>query len=426
MRRVLYVLLASILVIAVVWLVAALPGRVVAQVGDTTVEAGTAIFVLGLILLLAILLIVIRIIAAVWRAPRAARWWREARHRRLGDRALTRTLLALAAGAKGDARREAGRARRLLGKSPQTLLLVAEAGRMAGRDDEAEAAFRRLTERPDAAFLGFRGLLRQAMAREDWGEAAALARQAEAAQPGAAWLREMRRQLAVRAGDWPEALRLADDEASRAALGAAAADTEPDAPQALSLARLAWKADPSLAAAALAYARRLRATGRENRALATIRHSWSIAPHPDLATFALAPLEDSLARARAAQRLADANPTDAESRLLVARMALAAGLTGEARRQAEAALAAGVNERRLWLLLADIEEAEHGATEAGRLAQTEALRRAAIADPDPTWRCVSCHVASAAWHAACPNCGTTGGLRWTRTVSPATVPAVVA
>jgi HemY protein len=162
----------------------------------------------------------------------------------------------------------------------------------------------------------------------------------------------------------------------------------------------------------LAYASRLRAAGRENRALAAIRHSWSIAPHPDLATFALAPMCEPLQRIQAAQRLTEANPEHAESRLLLARTALDAGLTGEARRHAEAAVAAGVDQRRLWLLLAEIEAAEGGDSEAGRLAQRDALHRAATADPDPTWRCGACHTVHAAWHPSCPDCFTVGSLRW--------------
>src|SRR5439155_24956275 len=174
-----------------------------------------------------------------------------------GDVAVTRTLLALAAGERGDARREASRARRLLGDTPQTLLLAAEAGRLAGRDDEAQTAFRALAARQDAAFLGLRGLLRQAIEREDWAEAAALARQAEDVQPGAAWLRHERARLAVRAGNWSDALALADAEAPKAALAAAAAEAEPDASRALRLAKQAWQDDPSLPSAALAYATRL-------------------------------------------------------------------------------------------------------------------------------------------------------------------------
>ncbi|HVC59592.1 MAG TPA: heme biosynthesis HemY N-terminal domain-containing protein [Acetobacteraceae bacterium] len=403
---------ASLVTLAVAWALAGLPGRVTAQLGATTVEMATPVAALGLLLLFAVLYILLRLFGAMLRLPLLAARWDAERDRRRGDIAVSRALLALASGDKADARREADRARRWLGDTPQTLLLAAEAGRLAGRDDEAEEAFRRLADRPDAAFLGYRGLLRQALTRQDWTEAAALARQAETARPGAEWLRHQRARLAIRAGRWAEALDLAEDDPARAALAAAAAGAEQDPVRATKLARQAWKADSSLAPAAFAYATRLRAGGREPRAQAVIRHSWSIEPHPDLAAFALAPLTGKLARAQAAQRLAEANPDHPETRLLLARTALDAGLTGEARHQATLARDAGLNQRRLWLLLAEIEEAEHGAAESGQLAQRDALRQAAAADADPEWRCAECGAPHAAWHPACTSCGTAGSLRW--------------
>jgi HemY protein len=424
MLRVLLALLIGGAVLALAWVLAGLPGHVTAQIGATTFEAATPVVALGLLLLFALLYAALRLLGVAFRLPRTLAARRAAQRRHTGEIAVTRTLLALAAGEKGDARREASRARRLLGDTPQTLLLAAEAGRLGGRDDEAETAFRALAARGDAAFLGLRGLLRQAIDREDWAEAAAVARQAEAVQPGAAWLRHERARLAVRAGNWSEALALADADAPKAALAAAAAEAEPDASRALRLAKQAWQDDPSLPSAALAYASRLRASGRESRALAVIRHSWTVAPHPDLAAFALAPIEDALGRLKAAQRLTDANPEHLESRLLLARTALEAGLTGEARRHAEAARATGLNQRRLWLLLAEIEEAEGGDTESGRLAQRDALRHAATADADPQWRCSTCHTAHASWHPTCPDCATVGSLRWS--TQPAAAPIMQA
>jgi HemY protein len=412
MRRILIVLVAGIVVLAAAWALAGLPGRVTAELGNTTVEMATPVAALGLLLLFVALYTVFRLLGAMLRMPGVAARWDAERDRRRGDLAVGRALLALAAGDKADARREAVRARRWLGDTPQTLLLAAEAGRLAGRDDEAEDAFRRLADRHDAAFLGYRGLLRQALTRQDWTEAAALARQAEAAHPGAEWLRHQRARLAIRAGHWTEALDLAENDAARAALATAAAEAEQNSVSATKLARQAWKADASLAPAALVYATRLRADGREARAQAVIRHTWALAPHPDLAAFALAPVTDRLARARAAQRLAEANPEHAESRLLLARTALDAGLIGEARHQAVLARDTGLNQRRFWLLLAEIEEAEHGATESGRLAQRDALRQAANADSDPEWRCSECRTPHAAWYPACTSCGAAGSLRW--------------
>jgi HemY protein len=413
MRRAITILVTSVVVLVAAWVLARLPGRITAEFGATTVEMATPVATLGLLLLFAVLYAIFRLVGAMLRWPGVAARWDMERDRRHGDVAVTRALLALAASDKADARRQAGRARRLLGDNPQTLLLVAEAERLAGRDDEAEDAFRRLADRPDAAFLGYRGLLRQALIREDWTEAAALARQAEAAHPGAAWLRHQRARLAIRTSHWAEALDLADTDAARAALATAAADAERDSARATKLARQAWKTDASLAPAALAYATRLRADAREARAKAVIRHTWALAPHPDLAAFALAPVTERLARARAAQRLAEANPQHAESRLLLARTALDAGLTGEARHQATLARDSGLNQRRLWLLLAEIEEADHGATDTAPLAQRDALRQAAMADADPEWRCAECHTSHAAWYPACTSCGAAGGLRWT-------------
>jgi HemY protein len=282
-------------------------------------------------------------------------------------------------------------------------LLAVEAARLSKREPEAEAALHMLTLRKDTAFLGLRGLFRLAMARQDFSAAAKLAGEAEAAHPNGSWLRGERTRLAVRIGDWSGALALADARASKAALATAAADASTDSRAAMKLARLAWKADPGLAPAALTYATRLRATGKERKALAVIRQSWARAPHPDLAAFALSPAGGQLEQYQAAQRIAEANPDHVESRLLLARAALSAGLTGEARRQAEGARAAGLDQRRLWSLVAEIEGDGEGARHT--------LQHALAAQPDPTWRCRSCHSTQAAWQPVCPTCGAVGEIR---------------
>ena len=139
---------------------------------------------------------------------------------------------------------------------------------------------------------------------------------------------------------------------------------------------------------------------------------WKRAPHPEIAALALAPVTDKLARAKAAQQLTAGLPEHPESHLLLARTALDAGVVGEARRHLDAAEKAGMDQRRLWLLRAELEEDDRGDTEAGRLAQRDALRRAAEAGPDPGWRCEACHSAQAEWRAACPVCLMPGSVTW--------------
>ena len=171
------------------------------------------------------------------------------------------------------------------------MLLVAEAGRLSGREDEAEEAFQKLAKRKDARFLGLRGLLRQAVDRRDWPEALVIAKQAEAAHPGTVWLRQQRGELALQTENWAEALELIGPDPRRPTYYVAAADAEPDPHRALSFAKQAWKQDPAFPPAALAYASRLRAAGSEKRAQACIADAWKRTPHPDLAAFALQPLQ---------------------------------------------------------------------------------------------------------------------------------------
>ena len=188
----------------------------------------------------------IRLIAWVISIPTRVRRGSGNRNRIKGELALNRALIALAADDAGGARREADRGRRLLGDTPLTLLIAAQAGRQAGREDEATALYEQLAERPDARLLGLRGLMRLAVEQEDWERATALAASAEQAHPNAAWLRDERRYMAQATGEWREALRLATPE-NKAALAVLAAQNETDPKAALALAKQAFDAEPSLA-----------------------------------------------------------------------------------------------------------------------------------------------------------------------------------
>lgn len=429
MVTVLWFLVLAALCVAGAWWVAALPGSVSITIIGTTIETSTPVALTLLTLLFLVIYVVVRLIAGVIRLPRVMRRGRRDRSRVRGDAAITRTLVALAANDGGAARREAERSRRLLGDTPLTLLLAAQAGRQAGREDEATEVFRRLAERSDGRLLGLRGLLRQAVAREDWVAAAGYAEQAEAAHPGAAWLTEERQRLALQTGHYREALRLLGPArrraggavGARAALGVAAAEEETDTNASLRLAKAAFEADQGLAPAAIAYATRLRAGGRERPARDALRRTWSIRPQPAVAECYMATLSDKLSRHRAAGELVSANPRHPDSALLLARTALEAGLTTEARRHAVTARNAGLNDRRLWLLLADLSEVEGDAA-----GSQEALRHIPGALPEPAWRCGNCGTLHQEWMAVCDACGVPGKIEWTTRGPEPGTPARVA
>ncbi len=414
MRRVIGILIVAALVLAAAWYISGLPGHVGISIAGYSFEAAAPVGVLAFLVVIAIILLIVRILVWIVGIPAGLRRDGAQRRQHLGEHAISRALLALAAGETSPARHQTSRARRLLGETPQTLLLSAEAERLAG--DEAAAAhyYRMLADREDGRFIGLRGLFRQAMAREDWAEASLLAKRAEAVRPGTTWLREERALLAARTGQWARAALLAGPDApvGTYATAAAQAALEHDPSDAMRLAKEAWRAHPGFAPAALTYARLLRKAGKENRAQAVIRGAWKEQPVGDLADFLLEPVADPLARIREANRMVGYNRDLPESNLLLARLYLAAGLLPDARRHAEAARASGMNQRRLWLLFSELEGKEYGDTEAGRNAQRDALRRAAMAEPDPSWRCEVCGTAQPEWRPVCTSCHTPGRIAW--------------
>jgi HemY protein len=418
MRRVIWSLLVIAAAVAVAWWVASLSGSVDIGLFGYSLQTKTSIAATLLVAAAVLLVIALRLFVWVVTIPRRIGAWRARRRRAAGDAATTRTLVALAAGDARAAQAEAKSARRLLGDTAQTLLHAAEAARLAGQTEAAAELFRQLAARSDAGFLGLRGLFRQALAREDWDEAARLAREAELLQPGAGWMRAERAELAVRTNDWARAQALAAPGTPKAAFAVAAIGHETDSGRALRQARRTWKDNPDFTPAAVAYAALLQKAGRDVKALDVLRTAWRTAPHPDLATQALAPVTHLELRLKEGMRLVQPNPHHPESHFLLARLALEAHLPAEAREHADKARAAGMNQQRLWLLYADIEAAQNGDSEAARIAQRDALRHATSAEPDPGWRCEACGTAQGQWMPACPVCHTPGRISWGITPRP--------
>jgi HemY protein len=100
--------------------------------------------------------------------------------RAMAELAMTRALVALAAGDATAARDEAARARRHAGESPLALHLEAEAARAAGDEAAATRAYEALAALPEARPLGLEGLRRLAEAKGDAEAAARLAAEAAA------------------------------------------------------------------------------------------------------------------------------------------------------------------------------------------------------------------------------------------------------
>ena len=427
LRALWFLLLIIVAVGGVVWLLDR-PGTVAFDWQGYRLETSFAVMVAAAAVLAFIAALLYRLWIALVRAPgRMGHAWRE-RRRAKGYRALTRGMVAVAAGDPAEAGRQVKRADVLLNEPPLTLLLSAQAAQLNGDDMAAQRFFQQMTEDPETEFLGLRGLLTQALKAGDDVQALELARRAHRLQPKSDWVSSSLFDLQIKNGQWLEAQTTADEQ-QRLGLATKDANRHRKAvlavQQGLDMARdgeregaaQRFKSAFSLAGdfvpAIAAHAGALIDQGKGRRAADIIAKAWARAPHPDLLEpyWKAGAADDALARVKVTEKLTTSNKDHLESRIALARASLEAQLWGEARGYLSAITGQGdADEARICQLWADLEEAEHGDGEAARTW----LTRAALADADPAWVCGSCGNAVADWSALCGNCGGFDSFEWRR------------
>ncbi|MGE0119401.1 MAG: heme biosynthesis protein HemY [Dongiaceae bacterium] len=385
----------------------------------------------------------------VFRSPRQFARARQDRRRRKAYRALTQGMVAVAAGDATEAQRQAKLAGNLLKDPPLTLLLEAQAAQLGGDETAATRYFRAMLDHPEAAFLGLRGLLMQALKTGNDTAALGFARQAVEARPKTAWAVSTLLDLELKSGAWPQAeatLKRAEKlgvvehaaaRRTRAVLLTEQARGDIGVDAAIARLREAVKLAPDLVSARALLAATFVRAGRGREAARIIEQGWSSSPHAELAAVyaQIDPAEDALARARRFERLAALHPAHLESRIALAGANLAAGLWGPARAELDKALAqvggAATAPQRLARLMAHLEEGEGTDPAAAR----RWLIAATAAPADPAWTCDKCGTIATAWTARCPHCRQFDSLVWRATPRPAplaldgglpTVPALAA
>ncbi|MCL2384206.1 MAG: heme biosynthesis protein HemY [Alphaproteobacteria bacterium] len=378
---------------------------------------------LGVVLALALLLTIIWNLLRFFfgLAPSLSRA-SQVRRREKGYAALSRGIIAVGMGDAKIAASAAVETQKYLPHEPLAMLLRAEAAQLEGNTAAVEAAFKEMIKRPDTRLLGFRGLHAHAHRQGDFDAAHHYASSAHnlGALP---WSVAAVIDKHVAAKDWSAALSALDKSADlidrpirdrqRAVLATALAQdielTNPD--EALRLARSAVKRAPALVPAVALAARLQYSKGGYRKAAKMIETAWPLAPHPDLAKvyLDLRPSEshaERLARARIFMKLAPLHP---ESRLALVGAAIAAGDYKTARDTMLPLIQA--DERptaRMCLIMAEIEEAEHGESGFAR----DWLTRATRAPRDAAW--VAGSVISNRWMPASPVTGKLDAFVWRR------------
>jgi HemY protein len=139
---------------------------------------------------------------------------------------------------------------------------------------------------------------------------------------------------------------------------------------------------PDLVAAAVVAARLLTRAGDIGRATRLLETAWKAAPHPEIAEAyaAVRPGDSVRDRLKRVRRLADMRANHPQGGMAVARAAIDAH-DWQAARNALGGLMRAEPTERMCLLMAEIEEGEHG--DQGRVRAW--LRRALSARRDPVW-----------------------------------------
>ena len=390
-------------------------------------------FVVGLgvtALISFLVLFVYRLIATFMKGPAGFARFRADRQQKKGYLALSKGMVAVAAGDAKEARWQAAQAYKILDEPALTLLLSAQAAQLEGDNQGADQYFRAMLVRPETELLGLRGLFVQARREGNKAQALAHATHAFGLKSDTSWAAHAVFELQVADNNFDAATVSLDrmlkaklvsrEEArrSRAVLLTARAQQlvargdEGAAKEATDCALEAVGLLSGFAPAAVLAAEQLRDQHKEKRALKILEAAWLAGPHAEIGQALLNVLRDESAYDRLARlrNLLNAGATGQalqtdEERVLLAAAAIGARDFDVARE----VLAPSLQDhptRRVFELMADIEEGEFGHLGKAR----EWLSRALHAPRDAGWMAEGRFYVE--WVAVVPDTHAFDVLRW--------------
>lgn len=396
-RILFYLVVVFVLGLGFAWL-AERPGDLAITFSGYRYEVSLMVAAVGIVAIVAAVMILWWLIRSIWTSPYTVARYFRVRRRDRGYQALSTGMIAAGAGDGGLARRMSQQAAKLISADQEPLihLLDAQAALLDGDRQAARDKFTAMLDDPEMRLLGLRGLYLEAERLGERDAARHYAERAVEAAPQLEWAVNAALEGKTGEGEWDGALKLLDsrkatgkDEresvASRRAvlLTAKAMDVLDADPQTARTAALeAHKLRPDFVPAAITAARALFRQNELRKGSKVLETVWKKEPHPEIADVYIHArpgdsTHDRLARAKKLQSLKRNN---VESALIVGRAALDAGEFQLARESCEAAARLGPRES-VYLLMADIEEAETG--DQGRVRQW--LAKALRAPRDPAW-----------------------------------------
>lgn len=394
-----------------------------AQMGSPGEEVGIPL-TLGFAILVGLIftiMVIWGILRSIIFAPSLISKYFDNRKREKGYKALSQGLIAASSGDASTARKLTKESKKLLGSDPLVALLGTQTAILEGKRDEARENFKAMLTDDSTRMVALRGLFMEAERQGEPEAALHYAQEASKTDSSLPWAGNAKLRYAAMEGDWDTAIRALDSNRSAGLvtkpeathlkavlLTGKALSKEAEEPQyAATLSKQAHKLGKDFVPAAVTYARVATRNGDVRAASKVIEATWKKTPHPELAqAYEDVRSGDSVQdRLKRAQKLSKLAPDHPESGMAVATAAIAASNWELARSALEPILTTKPTERAC-LLMADIEEGEHG--DKGRMRDW--LSRAVRAERDPTW-VAGTHI-SDTWLPISPVTGDLDAFEW--------------
>lgn len=337
-------------------------------------------------------------------------------------KAFTKGMVAIAAGDGKEASAQAKKTSAIMSEQPLVLLLSAQSARMQGDEEKAEHFYRLMVERPDTAFLGYRGLVVTASKHGDFQKALDYAYKAYNLNSKAPWVLKTLFDLNLRLGSYASAEQVLKEIDKRKLINSRESRqlhaimlyeiAKKSGEDPIALLKKAHTLAPEFITGTCRLAELYQQEERTSKAIEVLEKTWKVAPHPDVAKvyLDLCPSKNELDRYQHALKLKNLNPDHKESRILLAETALMAELWGEARTHLKPLLKEKDKKPslRVCQLMARVEEAEHNNTAEAK----KWLAKIVKAPVDNSWICGQCGSIADSWQPMCKTCDSFNTLGW--------------
>ena len=340
---------------------------------------------------------------------------------------VLRTMTSITAGDMKEARINLRALKKLIGNDPIIDLLKMKIYKGEKDFDKMEKLSAKIMKNDDIRLVGMKAAVEAQMQKKEFAEALATANKAFELRQDLYWVIESAFELRAKAGDWDGALQVLESGNKKKIIPntkfkrlraivlyemALEAQKKGDDVNFFRLCSQAIECDETLVPAAVAMARYYNANDNQYRKAAKVLlNAWNKNPTADVAYeyLKLYPKDDITAKIQRVETLAQTNALRPSlNNLLLAELAMEAGLWGKAKAEIEMFLINNPATKKLAKMIAQYEKlSNNDKKEAAKWKKKEAT----CAD-DAMWVCDECGHATEEWQPICPKCGSFGLSHW--------------